>query len=50
MIISPLVIATERGYDEIVVIVKEEEQRRRETESGVEASRTITPRWISRLT
>jgi len=32
---SPLTIATERGYDEIVVIIKEEEQRQREEKSGI---------------
>jgi ankyrin repeat protein len=31
---SPLTIATERGYDEIVAIVNKEEQRRREAQSG----------------
>jgi ankyrin repeat protein len=32
---SPLTIATERGYDEIVAIIKEEEQRRRDAKSGL---------------
>lgn len=31
---SPLTIATERGYDEIVAIISEEEQRRRAAQSG----------------
>lgn len=32
---APLVIAADRGYDEIVAIIKEAERRRRETDSGV---------------
>jgi ankyrin repeat protein len=32
---TPLTIAAERGYDEIVAIIREEEQRRRESRSGV---------------
>src|SRR5262249_11479127 len=32
---SPLTIASERGYDEIVAIIGEEEQHRREKNSGV---------------
>ena len=32
---SPLTIATERGYHEIVAIIQEEEQRRREQRTGV---------------
>src|SRR5262245_15811807 len=32
---SPLTIASERGYDEIVAIIKEEEQRDREKKSGL---------------
>ena len=31
---TPLVIAEDRGYDEIVAIIKEAERRRRETKSG----------------
>jgi len=31
---SPLVIAADRGYDEIVAIINEAERRRRETDSG----------------
>jgi ankyrin repeat protein len=31
---TPLVIAADRGYDEIVAIIKEAERRRRETNSG----------------
>jgi hypothetical protein len=34
---SPLTIATERGYDEIVAIIRGEEQRRREKKSGARA-------------
>src|SRR5262245_31048285 len=32
---SPLTIAIERGYDDIVAIIKQEEQRQREAKSGV---------------
>src|SRR5262245_37191110 len=35
---SPLTIATDRGYDEIVAIIQEEEQRRRERKSGLEGA------------
>jgi ankyrin repeat protein len=34
---SPLTIATERGYDDIVAIIREEEQRRQQATSGVAA-------------
>lgn len=34
---SPLTIATERGYDELVAIIREEEQRRQRAKSGVSA-------------
>ena len=34
---SPLTIATERGYDEIVTIIREEERNRQEAKSGVAA-------------
>ena len=33
---SPLTIATERGYDDIIAIMREEEQRRQHAERGVE--------------
>ena len=36
---SPLTIATERGYDEIVGIIREEEQRLREAKSGIAGAR-----------
>lgn len=32
---SPLTIATERGYDEIVAIIRDEEQRRQQAKNGV---------------
>lgn len=32
---SPLTIATERGYDEIVAIIREEERKRQQKKSGV---------------
>jgi ankyrin repeat protein len=35
---SPLTMATERGYDEIVAIIREEEQRRQQAKSSVSAS------------
>jgi ankyrin repeat protein len=35
---SPLTIAAERGYEEIVTIIQEEEQRRRSASSGVEGA------------
>ena len=35
---TALIVATERGYDEIVAIIREEEQRRRETHAGISAA------------
>lgn len=37
---TPLTIATERGYDEIVAVILDEEQRRREAFSGSSAAAT----------
>ncbi len=36
---TPLTIAEERGYDDIVAVIREEEHRRRESQTGASGSR-----------